>query len=179
MSPLLELSDHESVEKKLGDIILARWETVDLPDDAVVTHITFFPFRGERIPLPWKDGRLSLPEGEVHPGETPAQAIDRIGLELAGITGLTATHLGHLRCRATSFHPTQALNTVTYRALYGVDVTDLADSPTRPGYERHMCRERELMSIIRDRYFELDREYSEALDKFYVERLKQQAATGA
>ena len=54
--------------------------------------------RGDRLPLPYHDGQLGLLEGEVHQGETPQQAIDRIGMEMAGIKDLQdARRLGELR----------------------------------------------------------------------------------
>lgn len=159
-------------EKKFQDETLAFWESTDLPDDATVVQVTLFPYRGERVVLPWKDGKPVLPEGEAHAGESGEAAARRVALEQAGISELTLEHLGHFRCRSTVHSKLLPAGTITYRVVYGLDVTALADFPTSPGYERRIVLQRDLLALIRDKYFELSKEYLEALDKFVLERAK-------
>jgi hypothetical protein len=179
LSPILSLGESsEFTEKKLGEGTLAVWELVALPADATVTRVTLVPFRGERLAFAWKGGAFLLPEDSVRPGESVSQAIDRIGLEQAGLIELTPEHLGHFRCRATSYQTELAPGTITYQALYGVAVGGLADFPAIPGFERRMARQRDLMALLRDRYFEVAPEYMKALDKYIIQRLRDQAAVG-
>jgi ADP-ribose pyrophosphatase YjhB (NUDIX family) len=160
-------------EKNFGDETLATWESdAPLPDDAAVTHVTLLPYRGSRVVLAWRDGRVWLPEGEVAPGETAEQAIARVALEQAGISAQQSKHLGHWRCRATIHHRTLPAGTITYRAVYGLDVSELADFPTREGYERRIVMQRDLMALLRDRYFERSLELTGALDRFVIERAR-------
>jgi hypothetical protein len=163
-------------EKKFPDETLAMWEKTDLPEDAHIVHVTLFAYRGERVVLPWKDGRPALPEGDAVSGEASDAAIRRVALEQCGIAGLEATHLGHFRCRATVHSKLLPAGTVTYRALYGVDVGELADFPTAPGFERRIVLQRDLLALIRDRYFEVSKEYLEALDDFVLARAKRALA---
>ena len=145
--------------------------------DAVVTHIVLFPYRGERPVLPWRENRTWLPEGEVRPGESAEDAIRRIALEQAGIENPTSTHLGHFRCRATVYQSELEPGALTFRAVYGVDVGGLADFPADGKFERRIVLQRELMHLIRDRYFEHYKEYTEALDKFVIQRAKERAGS--
>ncbi len=163
-------------EKKFGEETLAYWEFDDLPDDAVVTHVVLMPYRGERVALPWKDGRAVIPEGEVLAGETAEGAIRRICMEQVGIIDPGPSHLGHFRCRATIYSQQLPPGTITFRAVYGIDIGSLADSPSSQGYERRMVLQRDLLALIRDRYFEHWKEYTEALDKFVIRRAKERAA---
>ena len=160
-------------EKKLGDETLAVWfRGGELPDDAVVTHVTLIPYRGEKAVVGWKAGKFSLPEGEVNEGESVDAAIKRIGEEQAGILDLTYTHLGHFRCRATSFNKKYPLDTITYQALYAVEVGSLADFPGDKTSERRIILQRDLNTLIRSSYVEVRREYTDALDPWLLERLK-------
>lgn len=160
-------------EKKFGEEMLAIWETGELPADAVVTQVTLIPYRGEaRVVLSWKDGRLGLPEGEVAAGESVDDAIRRIALEQAGIEDPEPTHLGHFRCRATVYSTDPPPGTITYRALYGIEVGGLADFPTADGYERRVVQQRDLLVVLRERYNTYAREYPDALDEFILMRLK-------
>jgi len=162
-------------EKKFGEETLAIWEKTALPEDAVVTHVTLLPYRGERAVLSWSDGRLGLPDGEVAKGETVDAAVKRIALEQAGILDPTATWLGHFRCRATIYSVEPPPGTITYRALYGVDVGSLADFPSGEGFERRIVMQRDLLVVIRERYNTYAREYTEALDRFILDRAKRGA----
>ncbi len=159
-------------EKKFGDETLALWEPSELPADAAVTHVTLIPYRGERVVLSWYESRLGLPEGEVNPGEKVDEAVRRIGLEQAGIEVIEATHLGHFRCRATIYSKDPPPGTITYRALYGVEVGGLADFPTAEGYERRIVMQRDLLVVLRERYNIYAREYPDALDEFILMRMK-------
>lgn len=163
-------------EKKFGEELLAFWEKDDLPPDADVIHITLIPYRGERAVVPWRDGRMQLPEGERREGESVEEAIRRIASEQAGILDPTFEHLGHFRCRATVYSKTQTPGTVTYRALYGVEVGGLSDFPADPAYERRIIPQRDLLAMIRQRYNEYVVEYTEALDQFIVARTKRMLA---
>jgi hypothetical protein len=152
--------------------MLAIWELSDLPDDAVVTHVTLIPYRGEKPVVAWRQGRFWLPEGDVGEGESVDAAIARVAIEQAGILEPKATHIGHLRCRATSYSKTQALGTVTYHALYGVEVGGLADFPSDTAFERRIILQRDLNTLIRSSYVEFRKEYTESLDRFILARLK-------
>jgi ADP-ribose pyrophosphatase YjhB (NUDIX family) len=178
--PRIEVFGHQAyAERKLPDEILARFETSDLPEDAVVTHVTMVPYRGERPVLPWREGRFWLPAGEAKQGESALDAVRRVALEQAGIKDLKATHLGHLRCRATVHSRLQPAGTETFRVFYAVDVTELADNTTDPAYERRIVLQRDLNVLLRTQYAELRREYMETLDYFLLERLKQNAKASA
>lgn len=163
-------------ERKLPDGILANWEPTEMPEDAVVTHVTLVPFRGERPVLAWRDRRLWLPEGEVAVGETADAAVRRVALEQVGVSALRSRELGHLKCRATAASKKQADGTVTYRALYAVDVEELADFPADQSYERRISAQRDLNDLIRSHYVELRREYMEVIDLVVLERRKAAAA---
>jgi hypothetical protein len=159
-------------EKKMSDETLASWETTDLPDAAAVEHVSLIPYRGERVVLAWRDGKLALPEGAVAPGESIDAAIRRIAEEQAGILNLTWLHLGQLRCRATTYSKTVEAGTITYRAIYGVEVGGLADFPSAPGFERRTVLQRDLLVVLRERYNEFSLEYTDALDRFIIHRVK-------
>ena len=163
-------------EKKFPDETLAMWETGDLPDDANVVFVTLYAYRGERVVLPWKDARPVLAEGEVREGEPAEAALSRVALEQCGIAKLEASHLGHFRCRATVHSKLLPAGAITYRVLYGVDVSELADFPAAPGFERRIILTRDLLALIRDRYFEVSKEYLEALDQFVLARVRRQSA---
>jgi ADP-ribose pyrophosphatase YjhB (NUDIX family) len=159
-------------EKKFPDETLASWESTDLPEDARVVHVTLYPYRGERVVLTWKDGKPALPEGEAREAESAEAAVRRVALEQCGISELDFTHLGHFKCKATVHSKLLPAGTITYRALYGVDVSNLADFPTAPGHERRLVMQRDLLALVRDRYFEHWKEYLEALDQFVLARAK-------
>jgi hypothetical protein len=152
--------------------MLAIWQRGDLPSDAVVTHVTLIPYRGEKAVVAWRQGKQLLPEGPVKPGESVDDAIKRIAEEQAGILEPTAIHLGHFRSRATSLSKTQAPDTITYQALYGVEVGSLADFPSDGNYERRIILQRDLNTLIRSSYVEVRREYTDSLDPWLLERLK-------
>src|SRR3954469_7068919 len=84
-------------EKKLGDELLAIWETSELPADAVVTHVTLISYRGDKAVVTWKNGQLMLQEGDTLPGESVEAAARRIALEQSGIQDASIVHLGHFR----------------------------------------------------------------------------------
>ncbi|HLF79311.1 MAG TPA: NUDIX domain-containing protein [Dehalococcoidia bacterium] len=159
-------------EKKLGDELLAIWEHRDLPADAVVTHVTLIPYRGEKPVVAWRQGKMLLPEGNVREGESVDAAIKRIAEEQAGILDPTFVHLGHFRSRATSLSKTHAPDTITYQALYGVEVGSLADFPSDTNFERRIILQRDLNTLIRSSYVEVRREYTDSLDPWLLERLK-------
>jgi hypothetical protein len=163
-------------ERRLPDGLLGNWEIAPLPADAAVTHVILVPFRGQRPVLTFHNGRLSLLEGEAHPGETPDQTVARVAMEQAGISELTWKHLGHLRCRATIYSEKQEAGTITYRPFYALDVVALADFPSDPAYERRIVTQRDLNDVVRSNYVELRREYMEALDGFVLERIKAASA---
>ena len=150
----------------------AIWETTELPEGVAVNHVTLIPYRGEKAVVAWKAGQIMLPEGDILPGETPQQAIDRIAMEQAGITDPAATHLGHFRAKATSFHKSLPLGAVTYQALYAVEVGGIADFPSDTTYERRIILQRDLNTLLRSSYVEYRREYTDSLDHYLIERLK-------
>ena len=159
-------------EKKLADEILATWETTELPADAVVTLVTMIPYRGEKAVLAWRDGRLLLPEGPVREGESAEAAVRRIAEEQAGILEPSLRHLGHFRCRATVHTKSQPPGTITYQALYGVEVGSVADFPADQSYERRLVLQRDLNVVLRSGYVERRLEFIDALDAWLLERLK-------
>jgi hypothetical protein len=63
-------------------------------------------------------------------------------------------------------------DTITYRAVYGVEVRDLSDFPAGEGYERRTVTQRDLIAHIRERYIELKGALTDALDRFVIERAK-------
>jgi hypothetical protein len=159
-------------QKKIGDEMVADWERKALPDDARVILVTLIPYRGERAVLAWRDNRLWLPEGAPEPGEDAEAAIRRVALEQAGIEALTATHLGHFRCVATRHSQQYEADSVVYQALYGVDVTSLADNPSDSAYGRSIVLQRDLNNLLRTSYAYVFREYRDALDPWLLERVK-------
>ncbi len=159
-------------EKKIGDETLALWEFSELPADAVVSHVTLMPYRGEKPVLAYREGRLSLPDGDVKPGESTEDAIRRVAEEQAGILDPTATHIGHFRQRATTYSKTLPPDTITYHAIYACEVGSLADFPSDSSYERRIILQRDLNTLLRSTYVELRREYTDALDRWLLARLK-------
>jgi ADP-ribose pyrophosphatase YjhB (NUDIX family) len=152
--------------------MLAIWERKELPADAVVSHVTLIPYRGEKPVVAWRGGKFLLPEGNVNEGESVEAAIKRIAEEQAGILEPRSMQLGHFRSRATSYSKTQAPDTITYQALYGVEVGSLADFPSDTAFERRIILQRDLNTLIRSSYVEVRREYTDALDPWLLERLK-------
>ena len=164
-------------EKKFPDETLAFWEKTALPDDATVVHVTLYPYRGERVVLPWHEGKAVLPEDDAREGESAEANVRRVALEQCGISELDFTHLGHFKCKATVHSKLLPAGTVTYRVLYGVDVGALADFPASPGYERRIVMQRDLLALVRERYWEHWKEYLEALDEFVLARAKRALAS--
>jgi ADP-ribose pyrophosphatase YjhB (NUDIX family) len=171
-----EVFGHEAYkERRLPDEVLANFETTPLPEDAVVTHLLIASYRGERPVLAWHDGRLTLPAGDVKPGEALGDAINRLLLEQIGVLRPVAAHLGHFRCRATVHSKNQAPGTVTYRAYYAAQIGELVDFPSDPAYERRIVLQRDLNNVLRTEYAEYQREYMETLDNYVLELRKQAA----
>jgi ADP-ribose pyrophosphatase YjhB (NUDIX family) len=159
-------------EKKLGDELLAIWQTSELPADANVTHVTAICYRGDKAVTGYKNGQMILPEGDVQPGEDAQAAIRRIVLDQAGIQDARILHLGHFRATATNHHPTQSFGTTTYQVLFGLEVDALADNPGDSSYERRIILQRDLNNILRSSYVERRREYTDILDAWLLDRLK-------
>lgn len=159
-------------EKKIGDEWIAIWSLDELPPDANVTHVTTIPYRGERVVLPYKDGRYFLPEGNVAEGETAEAAINRIVMEQCGIEDPKITHLGHFTYKATTLNKKLPAGTTTYDALYVLEVGSLADNPGDESYERRIVLQRDLNQLLRGSYIERRREYTDTLDRWLLERLK-------
>jgi hypothetical protein len=153
--------------------MLAVWHrSNELPEGATVTQVTLIPYRGEKPVVAWQAGRLLLPEGDVREGEDAGAAVKRIAAEQAGILDPSMQLLGYFRARATSFSKTQAPDTITYQALYGVEVGSLADFPSDSAYERRIILQRDLNNLLRSSYVEVRREYTDSLDAWLLERLK-------
>jgi hypothetical protein len=159
-------------EKKLGDELLAVWQTSELPADANVTHVTTICYRGDKAVVGWKNGQFLLQEGDVEAGESAEAATRRIILDQSGIAEARIRHLGHFRCTATNHHPTQAFGTTTYQVLYGLEVDALADNPGDSSYERRIILQRDLNNILRSSHVEHRREFTDILDAWLLERLK-------
>ena len=159
-------------EKKLGDDWVALWTTADLPAGANVIHVTVIPYRGERGVIPWKGGRLFLPEGDVQAGETAEGAIRRLLLEQVGIEDPSITHLGHFVLKASTLNKKLPAGTVVYDAFYVAEVGSLADNPGDESYQRRFVLQRELNEILRGGHIERRREYTDALDRWLLARLK-------
>jgi 8-oxo-dGTP pyrophosphatase MutT (NUDIX family) len=158
--------------KKIGDQFFAFWSTEDLPEGANVTHVTVIPYRGERGVLPYKDGKLLLPEGDAGEGESAEAAIRRLLLEQVGIQDPATTHLGHFVYKATTLNKKLAAGTMVYDAFYVAEVGSLADNPGDQSYERRTILQREINEILRGTYIERRREYTDALDRWLLARLK-------
>jgi ADP-ribose pyrophosphatase YjhB (NUDIX family) len=158
-------------EKKLGDK-LALWQTSLLPDDAIVTHVTLIPYRGEKPVVAWINGQIRLPEGDVREGESAEAAIRRIAEEQAGVLEPAASLLGYFRCRATGASTTFAPGTITYEPLYALEAGSLADFPSDSAYERRIILQRELNTLLRSSYVERRREFTDSLDPWLLARLK-------
>lgn len=159
-------------EKKLGDEWIALWTTDALPEGATVNHVTVIPYRGERGVVPWKNGRFTLPEGDVQEGEDAEAAMRRLLLEQVGIQDPAITHLGHFVLKATTLNKKLQPGTVVYDALYVAEVGSLADNPGDQSYERRNILQREINEILRGNYIERRREYTDALDRWLLARLK-------
>jgi ADP-ribose pyrophosphatase YjhB (NUDIX family) len=159
-------------EKKIGDEWVAIWSLDELAPDANVTHVTVIPYRGEKVVLPYKDGKYSLPETDVAEGESAEDAIKRIVLQQCGIQDPTITHLGHFTYKASTLNKTVPAGTTTYDALYVLEVGSLADNPGDESYERRIMLQRDLNTLLRNSYIERRREYTDTLDAWLLERLK-------
>jgi hypothetical protein len=159
-------------EKKIGDEWIALWTTEDLPAGANVTHVTTIPYRGERAVMAYKDGKHLLPETDVAEGETAEAAIERVVFDQCGIQDPKITHLGHFTYKATTLNKTLPAGTVTYDALYVLEVGSLADNPGDESFERRIVLQRELNLVLRGNFVERRREYTDALDGWLLERLK-------
>jgi hypothetical protein len=159
-------------EKKIGDEWIALWTTEDLPAGANVTHVTTIPYRGERAVMGYKDGKHLLPETDVAEGETAEAAIERVVFDQCGIQDPKITHLGHFTYKATTLNKTLPAGTVTYDALYVLEVGSLADNPGDESFERRIVLQRELNLVLRGNFVERRREYTDALDGWLLERLK-------
>jgi hypothetical protein len=159
-------------EKKIGDEWVAIWSLDDIPAGANVTHVTVIPYRGERVVLPYKDGKHFLPEADVAEGESAEDAIKRVVFDMCGIQDPTITHLGHFTYKATTLNKTLPGGTLTYDGLYVLEVGSLADNPGDESYERRIVLQRDLNVILRSQYIERRREYIDILDQWLLERLK-------
>jgi ADP-ribose pyrophosphatase YjhB (NUDIX family) len=166
-------------EKKIGDEWVAVWETSGLPEGARVSHVTLIPYRGEKAVVGRQDGKLRLPEGDVREGEDAEAAIRRIANEQAGILEPRITHLGHFTYTAGALNKRYEAGTRVYDALYALEVGELADSPGDESFERRIILQRELNEILRSTYVERRREYTDALDRWLVERIKANMKAGS
>ncbi|HLF71843.1 MAG TPA: hypothetical protein VI759_06800 [Dehalococcoidia bacterium] len=161
-------------EKKFGDEMTAVWYFGNLPKDALVTHVTLIPYRRDKVVLAWRNGVLSMPEGDVAEGESVDQAIGRIAALQTGIADATVVPLGHFRVLASARSTTRPAGTITYQALFGLEVKEIADFPGDQSYERRIVLQRELNEILRTSHVEHRLEYTHALDGWLIERLKAQ-----
>jgi hypothetical protein len=130
------------------------------------------PYRGDRPVVAWKDGVGRLPEGDVRDGEDVLTAIKRIAGEQVGVLHATSKHLGHYKYTASSYNKDVAAGTTTYRVLYVLEVSELADNPGDESFGRRSVLQRDLNEIIRRNHIESRREYADALDDWLLERLK-------
>jgi ADP-ribose pyrophosphatase YjhB (NUDIX family) len=130
------------------------------------------PYRGERGVIPWKAGRFSLPEGDVNEGENAEAAIARLLLDQVGIQEPSITHLGHFVLKATTLNKKLPPGTTVYDAFYVAEVGSLADNPGDETYQRRIVLQRELNEILRANHIERRREYTDALDRWLLARLK-------
>jgi hypothetical protein len=159
-------------EKKLGDEWVALWTNEPLPEGAKVHHVTVVPYRGERGVMPWKNGRFSLPETDVQDGEDADSAIRRVLFDQVGIQDPTVTHLGHFVLKATTLNKKLQAGTVVHDVFYSAEVGSLADFPGDQSFERRIILQREINEILRGQYIERRREYTDALDRWLLQRLK-------
>lgn len=159
-------------EKKFGDELLGQFGRGAPPDDATVTHVTLILYRGEKPIVAYQQGKQLLPEGEVHEGESAADAVKRVAMEQTGAIDPSVTALGAFRLRATTQSKTQAPGTITYRVLYAGEVSELADFPSDPAFERRIILQRDLNTLLRSSYVEKRQEYTETLDDWLLDRLK-------
>ena len=157
--------------KKISDQWTAFWSTEDLPEGASVTHVTVIPYRGERGVVPWKNGKLLLPEGDAAAGESAEAAIRRLLIEQVGVLDPAITHLGHFVYKATTLNKKEAAGTTVYDAFYAAEVGSLADNPGDQSYERRIILQREINEILRGTYIERRREYTDTLDHWLLARL--------
>ena len=105
-------------EKRIGDEWTALWDTTSLPDDAVVTHVTLIPYRGERAVVAYKNGQGNLPEGDLKEGEPVVDGLKRIALEQAGIAHARSRHIGHFTYTAGNRNPDYPFGARVYHPLY-------------------------------------------------------------
>jgi hypothetical protein len=159
-------------EKKIGDEWVALWSIDPLPAGANVTHVTVIPYRGERAVLPYREGKHLLPETDVAEGETAEDAIKRVVMAQAGIDDASIAHLGHFTYKATTLNKKLPAGTMTYDGLYVLEVASLADNPGDDRFERRIVLQRDLNLVLRGAFVERRREYTDALDRWLLARLK-------
>ncbi len=169
---LRESERHMYTEKKIGDEWIALWTLDDIPPGAAVSHVTTIPYRRDRIVLPFKDGVYALPETNVAENETAEDAIKRVVFDMCGIQEPRIAHLGHFTYKATTLNKTLAAGGTTIAALYALEVDTLADNPGDESYERRIILQRELNQVLRGVYIERRLEYTDALDRWLLQRLK-------
>ena len=74
--------------------------------------------------------------------------------------------------KATTLNKKLQGGTTVYDAFYVAEVGSLADNPGDQSYERRIVLQRELNEILRGNYIERRREYTDALDRWLLARLK-------
>jgi ADP-ribose pyrophosphatase YjhB (NUDIX family) len=161
-----------TLELNIGDRWRAVWvDEQELPEHAPVFYAYAMVFKGDK-------GYVTRPaasheswrtvEGDLEPGETIEQALERMAREQVGATLKRKSLVGFLECKATQHNRDFETGVVTVRPLYVLVAKTVDDLPAASGFERRRLPLNEHMAAIRKRYPELDQDMARGAQRYAV-----------
>lgn len=143
-------------EVKLGGQYLAQFVPSSEPPLGLVSEVYFILFRrGQVLVGGDESGGWDIVRGEVSPGEAPEAALGRLAQEQVGATVERTWLVGSFHCRALSGAPVGRLGETVFWPVYLGEAGSLLDHPSAPGRTRRSVAMRDLLQLIRSRYYEL------------------------
>ncbi|MFQ5878976.1 MAG: NUDIX domain-containing protein [Dehalococcoidia bacterium] len=153
-------------EVKLEGQYLAQFVPGDERPEGLVSMVYLILFRRDQVLVGADEaGGEDIVRGEVTPGEAPEAALDRLAQEQVGAKVERKWLVGSFRCRALSQAPVGNLGDTVYWCVYIGEAGQLLDHPTGQGRTRRFIALRDLLQIIRHRYYELSEPLLYAADQ--------------
>lgn len=167
-----------ALELNISDEWRGRFTKADtLPENAPLAYGYAVPFMGDKgyVTRDSDAATWGVIEGPFEEGETPEAWLARTAMAQVGATVGRAELMGFLDCKATSHNKQYEPGAITVRPIYLLVAKEIEDVPEESGYARRRLPLNKHAEAIRQRYPELSRYMSHALDRYMVLRAKGEA----
>lgn len=157
---------YQFFEVRLGGQYLAQFVPGGESPPGLVSMVYLILFRRDQVLLGGDEsGGWDIVRGEVAQGEAPAGALERLAQEQVGATVERSWLVGSFHCRALSGAPVGKLGETVYWCVYVGEAGSLLDHPSAPGRTRRSVAMRDLLQLVRQRYYELAEAFLYAADQ--------------